>query len=65
MWYQGDAPHKNGFESAASTEEDRGEHRLANNIREVAVAATADKEHIQQMTTQNDYLLKVVRKQKA
>ena len=31
----------------------------------MAVAATADKEHIQQMTTQNDDLLKVARKQQA
>ena len=52
-----------GFESATSAEEDRGEDRLEKNLREVAVAATADKEHIQQMTTQNDDPLKVVRKQ--
>ena len=31
----------------------------------MAVAATADKAYIQQMTTQNDDLLKVVRKQQA
>ena len=31
----------------------------------MAVAVTADKEHIQQMTTQNDDLLKVVRRQHA
>ena len=62
MQYQENTPHKHGFESAASAEEDRGEHRLANNLRDVAVAATADKEHIRQMTTQNDKLLKVVRK---
>ena len=65
MRYQGNTPHKHGFESAASAEEDRGEQRLANNLREVAAAATADKEHIQQMTTQDDDLLKVVRKQQA
>ena len=65
MLYQVDTPHKHGFESAASVEEDRGDQsgRLATNLREVVVAATADKEHIQQMTTQNDDLLKVVRKQ--
>ena len=51
MRYQGDTPHKNGFESAASAEEDSGEHRLAINLREVAVVATANKEHIHQMTT--------------
>ena len=65
MRYQGGKPHKHGFESAASGEEDRGEQRLSNNLRKVAVAATADKEHIQEMTTQNDDLLKVVRKQQA
>ena len=63
--YQWDTPHKNGFESAASAEEDRGEHRLANKLREVAVAATANKEYIQQTTTQNDDLLKVVSKKQA
>ena len=51
MRYQGNTPHKHGFESASSAEEDRGENRLANNIREVAVVATAYKEHTQQMTT--------------
>ena len=58
MQYQGNTPHKYGFESAANAEEDRGEWTgsLANILREVAVAATADKEHIQQMTTQNDDL---------
>ena len=56
MQYQGDTPHKHGFESATSAEEDSGENRLENNIREVVVAATADKEHIQKMTTQNDDL---------
>ena len=65
--YQGDTPHKHVFESSDSAEEDRGEQTgcLAYNLREVAVAATADKEHIQQMTTQNDDLLRVVRKQQA
>ena len=65
--YQGNTPHKHGFESAARAEEERDYQtgRLANNIRKVAVAATAYKEHIQQMTTQNDDLLKVVRKQQA
>ena len=64
MQYQGNTPYKHGFESADSAEEDRREQHLANNLREVLVAATADKEHIQRMTTQNDDLLRVVRKQK-
>ena len=65
MQYQVDAPHKHGFESSASAEEDRGEQRLPNNLREVAVMETAGKEHIQQTTTQNNDLLKVVRKKQA
>ena len=51
MQYQGNTPHNYGFESAASAEEDSNEHRLANTLRKVAVAATANKEHTQQMTT--------------
>ena len=53
MSYQGDTPHKHGFESAIIAEEDRGDQtgRLANNLREVAVVATADKDHIQKITT--------------
>ena len=49
MRYQVNTPHTHGFESAASAEEDKGEQagRLATNLRKVAVAATADKEHIQ------------------
>ena len=67
MRYQGDTPQNHGFESAASVEEERCKQAgcLATNLRELAVAATAYKEHIQQMTTQNDNLLKVVRKQQA
>ena len=65
MRYKGNTPHKHGFESAATSEEDRGEQRLANNLREVVVSATADKDHIHQMTMQDDDLLKVVRKQQA
>ena len=64
MRYQGNNNHKHGFESAARTEEEKGEQagRLETNLREVAVAETSDKEHIQQMTRQNDDLLKFVRK---
>ena len=67
MRYQGDTPHNRGFESSSRAEEERDDQagRMSTNLREVAVAATADKEHIQQMTTQNDDLLKVVRKQQA
>ena len=64
MRYQGDNPHNHGFDSDTSAEEDWGDQagRLATNLREVSVEATADKEHIHQMTTQNNDLLKVVRK---
>ena len=65
MLYQGNTTYTHGFESYFITEEDRGDQLLANNLHKVAVAATADKEHIQQMTTQNDGILKVVRKQQA
>ena len=65
--YQCDTPHTHVFESATSAEEDRGEQagRLATNLHEVAVAATADKEHIQQMMTRHDNLMKAVSKQQA
>ena len=67
MRYKGNNTHKHGFDSDTSAEEDRCDQtgRLVNNLRKVAVAATADKEHIPQMATQNDDLLKVVRKQQA
>ena len=53
MRYQGNTPQNHGFESSDSAEEDRGKQagRLATNLREVEVAATANKEHIQHMTT--------------
>ena len=65
MRYQGDTTQKHGFESASTAEEDRGQQAgsLLTNLREVAVVTTADKDHIQQMTTQNEDLMKVFRKQ--
>ena len=67
MRFQGDTTHKHGFKNDNNAEENRGDKtgRLANNLHKVAVAATSNKEHIQQMTTQNNDLLKVVRKQQA
>ena len=67
MFYQGHTTCNHGFESAGSAEEEwcKEAGRLETNLREVAVAATSDKEHIQQMVTQNDDMLKVVRKQQA
>ena len=48
MRYQGNTPHKHGFESAASAEEDRGQQagRLATNLHELVIAVTANEEHI-------------------
>ena len=48
MHYQVDNPHKHEFESDAIKEEDRGkqEGRIATNLRDVSVSATADKEYI-------------------
>ena len=36
---------------------------LYDNLHEVAIAATADKDHLQQMTSTNEDLLKVVKEQ--
>ena len=64
------AGNKHGFESAANVDEKNKDETIininadiVNNIREVAIAATADKEHIQQMTTTNEDLLKIVKEQ--
>ena len=67
------AGNKHGFESAANVKEERVEpeaaptdpftEELCDGLREVAIAATADKEHIQQMTSTNEDLLKIVKTQ--
>ncbi len=66
------AGNKHGFESAANVEEKEKKvedtatklsDELCDNLREVAIAATADKEHLQQMTSTNEDLLKVVKEQ--
>ena len=64
------AGNKHGFESAANADERQKDNttininaEIVNNIREVAIAATADKEHIQQMTSTNEDLLKIVKEQ--
>ena len=54
-----------GFdESASITKEEQAPTNLINAIKEVEVAATADKEHIQQMSTATDNLLAVVERQR-
>jgi len=70
------AENKHRFESAANineqqkqkeTEEKNNTTKMTNdlcdNLREVAIAATVDKEHLQQMTSTNEDLLKIVKKQ--
>ena len=61
--YRGDTPKDHGFAANVEERETDAMDRLGTNLREVATAATADKEHIQQMSTQNDDLLNIVKKQ--
>jgi len=70
------AGNKHGFERSANIKEQQKQkvaeensnttkmtNELCDNLREVAIAATADKEHIQQMTSANEDLLKNVKEQ--
>ena len=58
-----------GYESALEMKEKEEEHRgeaqlnLSNNLREMALAATADKEHIQQMSSSAEEMLAIIKKQ--
>ena len=63
--YGGTSLRNHGYESAANVSEakDSSEDQMASNLREVARAATADKEHIQQMSDTADDLLTIVKKQ--
>ena len=61
--YRGDKPKDHGFAGNIKERENEAMDCLGTNLREVATAATADKEHIQQMSTQNDDLLDIVKKQ--
>ena len=67
--YKGATSKRHGYESAANVTEREAaaaeRENLANNLKEVAVAATADKEHIQQMTNHHNDMLKVVQQQQA
>ena len=60
--YRGDTPKDHGFAANVEERENDAMDRLGTNLHEVATAATADKEHIQQMSTQNEKLLQVVKK---
>ena len=68
------AGNKHGFESAANIREQKQQKQqekvkdsfteeLCAGLREVAITATADKEHIQQMTSTNEDLLKIIKTQ--
>ena len=73
--YAGSNARKHGYESAAAATEaaaasaseaaSEAQDRLATNLREMAVAATADKEHIQQMSDHHNDMLKLVQQQQA
>ena len=54
-----------GFVSSIEEANDNPVDRLADNLAEVAIAATADKEHIQQMTANVDEHLQVIKKMQA
>ena len=65
------AGNKHGYESATNVKEkpstedtkknDDFNEVLCDNLREVAIATTTDKEHMQQMTTSNEDLLTIVK----
>ena len=63
----GASPRNHGYESAANVTETNEEEdpfeRLRNNLREVALAAANEKEHIQQMGAAHTDLLAVIKKQ--
>ena len=65
---------KHGFESAANIKEQKEQKKgaeakdgfteeLCDGLREVAITATANKENIQQMTSTNEDLLKIMKTQ--
>ena len=62
-------PKQLGFEGAANIEEqppdDMQREELNQHLRDIAEAATADKEHIQQMSSTTDELLFIVKKQQS
>ena len=64
--YNSGSPSKHGFaESAANVSDEvteTSEERLSVNLCKMVVAATSDKEHIQQMSNTADELLAVVKK---
>ena len=62
-----DSPRSQGYESAANIREatDANTEKLATNLRQVASAACADKEHIQLMSNQHEDMLTIVKKQQA
>ena len=65
--YGGTTARQHGFESTANVSEQEVEEKetLEHNLRAVAVAATADKEHIQQMSDAHDEMLTLIKKGQA
>ena len=65
--YGGTTARRHGFESAANVLEQVSEktETLGNNLRAVAVAGTADKEHIQQMSDSHEEMLAIIKKGQA
>ena len=62
--YGGTTAAASGFgESANNMSEAEAPTQLVSALKEVATAATADKEHIQQMSTANDDLLAIIKRQ--
>lgn len=62
-------PKQHGFEGAANVEErppnEMSREELSQSLRDISEAATADKEHIQQMSTTTDEMLFIVKKQQS
>ena len=60
---------RHGFESAANIEEkkanEENDNHFEQQLSDIAIAATADKEHIQQMTNSTEDLLKIIKEQQA
>ena len=60
---------RHGFESAANIEEkkatEENDKHFEQQLSDIAIAATADKEHIQQMTNSTEDLLKIIKEQQS
>ena len=61
--YRDNTPTDHRFAGNVEEQKDDAMDRLGTNLRKVVTAATADKEHIKQMSTQNNELIQVIKKQ--